>query len=111
MLYIKNEGEFYRIRDDNFYVFCDRCGEMIPIPDPAGYFYELGASASSLEVPHLCDHCMDVICMIEEMVLAARRASKPNQPGAVKEKHNLSGREGEFVKNSPVKTENRCDAR
>ena len=42
MLYVKHvtksgKEKFFPVLDNNVYVFCDRCEQMVLIPDPAGY--------------------------------------------------------------------------
>ena len=53
MLYVKHDTKsgkekFIPILDNSVYVFCDRCEQMVLIPDPAGYIYELGACSDSI---------------------------------------------------------------
>lgn len=53
MLYVKHDTKSGKeklipILDNNVYVFCDRCEQMVLIPDPAGYIYELGACSDSI---------------------------------------------------------------
>lgn len=53
MLYVKHvtksgKEKFFPVLDNNVYVFCDRCEQMVLIPDPAGYIYELGACSDSI---------------------------------------------------------------
>lgn len=70
MLYVKNVDlggriVFSPIRDNNIYLLCERCGRMVPINDPAGFFYELGA-VSSFDRVNTCDDCYDELCEEEE---------------------------------------------
>ena len=63
MLYVKVElGDggyhFVPLKDDNVYVLCERCNNMVSIDEPAGYFYEIGAYGGSLDNEHLCDECL-----------------------------------------------------
>ena len=65
MLYVKHvmksgKEKFFPILDNNVYVFCDRCEQMVLIPDPAGYIYELGSCSDSIRNADLCDACNEL---------------------------------------------------
>lgn len=77
MLYVKHvtkkgKEKFYPIRDNNVYVFCERCEKMVYISEPHGYIYELGACSDSIENDHLCDECFEWMCRIEDEYLKAK---------------------------------------
>ncbi len=73
MLYVKHvtksgKEKFFPILDTNVYVFCDRCEQMVLVPDPAGYIYELGACSDSIRNADLCDACNELYNRIMEKV-------------------------------------------
>ena len=73
MLFIKHTYEsgktrLFPIKDDNVFVLCDYCGEMVPVPDPAGFRYESSACGTSVEGPELCDNCREMKRLVEEMI-------------------------------------------
>ena len=75
MLFIKHTYEsgktrLFPIKNDNVFVLCDYCGEMVPVPDPAGFIYESGACGSSIEAPELCDRCREMKNRMEEIIYA-----------------------------------------
>lgn len=75
MLFIKHTYEsgktrLFPIKDDNVFVLCDYCGEMVPVPDPVGFMYESGACGASVEGPELCDNCRVMKRRVEEMIYA-----------------------------------------
>lgn len=74
MLYAKIIGKngkevFHPIKDDNVYILCKKCGEMVPVSEPAGFLYELGACASSIEAADICDACLDHACEMEDILI------------------------------------------
>ena len=77
MLYVRSIDEkgrdtFHPIKDYSVYVLCEECGRMVPIPEPAGFIYELGACAQSIEAASICDTCLDEKCELEDQLLKER---------------------------------------
>lgn len=74
MLYVKSTDKngkdvFHSIKDDNVYILCEKCGRMLSVSEPAGFIYELGACASSIEAVNICDACLDEECELEDQLL------------------------------------------
>lgn len=81
MLYVKSVGEngkdtFHPIKDNNVYILCKKCGQMVPVHEPAGFLYELGACASSIEAADICDACLDKDCELEDELLKKNPAEE-----------------------------------
>ena len=64
MTYIKHTTKngtvkFYPIKENNIYVLCDCCKQMVKLRDPSSDFEAILSVGCSIEEISICDDCLD----------------------------------------------------
>ena len=71
MLYIRTDNQdgvinLTPITNNNIYLHCSRCGNMVQVIDLLDYIAELGEAEFGAEIHNICDECLDEQCELED---------------------------------------------